>query len=308
MSKIIENMLKGIQTPRLFILRTSMVRFLPDETCIKWRYTSKTGRKLDISEPKTFNEKLQWLKLHDHRPEYSRYVDKYAVREFIADTVGSEYLIPLIGVYDTVDSIPFESLPNAFVLKCTHDSGSVFICKDKTLMDLAATKKALQKALRKNLYWKTREWPYKQVKPRIICEKYMEDESGYELKDYKIFCFSGQPKFIQVDFNRFSNHTRNMYDLDWNLIPFTIKYPNDPNTVITKPLQLEKMIEIASKLSQGIPHLRVDLYSINDKIYFGEMTLYHGSGNEIFTPDSYDLLLGSWINLPKPTNGKGKHE
>ena len=141
-------MLKGIQTPRLFILRTFLVRFLPDETCIKWRYTSKTGRKLDIREPKTFNEKLQWLKLHDHRPEYSQYVDKYAVRDFITNAIGSEYLIPLFGVYDSVGSIPFERLPNAFVLKCTHDSGSVFICKDKNLMDLEATKKALQKALR----------------------------------------------------------------------------------------------------------------------------------------------------------------
>ncbi len=301
-------MLKGVQSPQLFILRTFLVRFLPDETCIKWRYTSKTGQQLNIEKPKTFNEKLQWLKLHDHRPEYSQYVDKYAVREFITNTIGSEYLIPLIGVYEDVDSIPFERLPNAFVLKCTHDSGSVFICKDKSTFDIVATKKALQKALRKNLFWKTREWPYKHVKPRIICEEYMEDESGYELKDYKIFCFNGTPKFIQVDFNRFSNHTRNMYDLDWNLLPFTIKYPNNPNTVITKPPQLDKMLQIAAMLSQGIPHLRVDLYSINGRIYFGEMTLYHGSGNEVFSPDTYDLLLGSWITLPEPKNGKGKYE
>lgn len=272
-------------------------KVIPDIPFLKLQYRYHLGEKLNLNNPKTFNEKIQWLKLFDRRPEYTTYVDKFAVREHVKRILGEEYLIPLIDVYDSVEDIEWDKLPNEFVLKCTHGSSCNIICKNKSTLDIEKSKKILKKWMKRNWFWYGREWPYKNVKPRIICEKYMVDESNIELKDYKFFCFNGEPKLIQVDFGRFENHQRNIYDINWNYLNASIKYPTNPNIKINKPEKLEVMLNIAKKLSVGIPHVRVDLYSINEKILFGELTFYHGSGYEKIEPKSLDLEMGEWLVL-----------
>jgi len=297
----IRTLYKLMKNPEKFIRvlgEKGVFNWLSDEQYLKLIYRAETGKKLDLENPKSFNEKLQWLKLYDRNPEYVKLVDKYEVRKYIAEKIGEEYLIPLIGVYNSVDEIDWNNLPQKFVLKCTHGSGCNIICKDKSELNINLAKKKLNKWMKKNWYWFGREWPYKYIKPRIICEKYMVDESGKELKDYKIFCFNGEPKVIQVDYNRFINHKRNLYDLEWNYMPLSIKYPNDPNKIINKPQRLGEMLNIARILSKDYPHVRVDFYSINEKIYFGELTFYHGSGFEKFEPESYNYVFGSWLQLP----------
>jgi len=257
-----------------------------------------TGKKLDLENPRTYNEKIQWLKLYDRRPEYTMMADKYEVRNFIKAKIGEGYLIPMIGLYNTVDEIDFEELPDKFVIKCTHDSGSVVVCTDKSKLEIDSVKRHLQKYLSRNYFLVGREWVYKNISPRIICEEYLVDDSGKELKDYKVFCFDGEPKVIQVDFDRFVDHKRNIYDTKWNLLDVEIHFPKNSSKVIPRPSQLEEMLEVAHKLSENIPHLRVDMYLSRGKIYFGELTFTHGSGFETFRPQSFDNLLGSWIKLP----------
>lgn len=274
------------------------LNWMPDKLYLMLVFFGNTGRKLNLQNPITYNEKLQWLKLYDRNPLYTNLVDKYEVRTFISEKIGNEYLIPVIGVYNSAEEINWESLPDKFVLKCTHGSGTNIICLDKSKLNIDLAKEKLNKWMKKSWYWYGREWPYKNVTPRIICEKYMVDESGKELKDYKVFCFNGSPKIIQVDFNRFKGHKRNLYDTDWNYIHASIQEPTDPNTVIKKPEKLDKMLELARLLSKDFAHVRVDFYSINDRIYFGEMTFYHGAGFQKFTPESLGVKMGNWIKLP----------
>lgn len=282
--------------------------WMPDKQYLKLLYKTETGRRLNFKNPRTYNEKLQWIKLYDKKPEYTLYADKYRVREYISKTIGGEHLIPLLDVYNSVSEIEWDGFPDQFVLKCTHGSGSNIICKDKSKLDIVEAERKLEKWMKKNWYWFGREWCYKNIKPRIICEKYMVDESGYELKDYKFFCFNGEPKLVQVDYDRFAGHERNVYSLEWEFIDVIIKYPNNPKRQIEKPKNLDGMIKIAAILSKGIPHVRVDLYDVNGSIYFGEMTFYHGSGFEKIIPESYDYLLGNWIKLPLPNSSNVKNE
>ena len=265
-------------------------------------YYVKLGQKCDLKDPKTFDEKLNWLKLHDRRPEYTMMADKYAVRDYIKDKIGEEYLIPLLGVWDKPEDIDFESLPKQFVLKCTHDSASVIICRDKddpvAFNRIEAVKK-LNESLKINYFYQSREWPYKDIQPKVIAEKYMTDESAFELKDYKFYCFDGEVKLIQVDFGRFTHHERNLYDTDWNYIDKQIEYPKNPGHQIERPRQLDKMIELAGVLSKGIPSVRIDFYSIEDKVYFGEITFYQEAGYAHFDPEEYALELGGYIRLPE---------
>ncbi|WP_416145247.1 ATP-grasp fold amidoligase family protein [Planococcus koreensis] len=274
------------------------LKWLPDLTYLKLMYRARTGEKLNMDEPVTFNEKIQWLKVYDRNPLYPQLVDKYEVRNYISSKIGEDYLIPLIGVYNHVDEIDFGTLPDSFVLKCTHDSGGVVICKDKGSFDLHAAKEKLERHMAINYYWTKREWPYKYVTPKIVCEKYMVDESGLELKDYKIFCFQGVPKMIQVDFDRFQGHKRNLYTPAWQYIAASIEYPTDPDKKINKPQQLDQMLDLAGALSNGFPHVRVDFYSINERVYFGELTFHHGSGIEKFEPGSLEVRMGEWIKIP----------
>lgn len=275
---------------------------IPDDKYLKIIYKSILKKDLNLDNPTTFNEKLQWLKLNDRNPEYTKMVDKYEVKEYVSNIIGKEHIIPLIGVWDKFEDIDFEKLPNQFVLKCTHDTGGIVICKNKSELNLKETKKKIKKSLKRNFYYYGREWPYKDVKPRIIAEKYMVDESGTELKDYKIFCFDGKAKFILVDFGRFSRHYRNIYDLNWNLLELQIKFPRNIEQKINKPDNLEEMINLAERLSKDIPHVRVDFYNVNGKNYFGELTFFHGSGFTKIEPEGWDEKIGEYLKLPKLNN------
>lgn len=299
----INSLLEVFKRPSKIILHLGnkdMLRYLPDKLYLKCVYKAIMGKKLNLYPPKTFNEKLQWLKIYDKKPEYTRMVDKYEVRKYIKDIIGEDYLIPLLGVYNYFEQIEFDKLPNSFVLKCTHDSGGVVICKDKSELNIDEARIKINKSLVKNYYYHCREWPYKNVEPRIVCEKYIVDESGKELKDYKFMCFNGEVKCSFICLNRNSSNGLNVdfYDRDWNSMPFERHYPAS-GISIPKPKNYDKMIEFAEKLSKDIPFVRVDFYEPNGKLYFGELTFYPGSGFEEFTPDLYDYLLGSWIELPK---------
>ncbi len=272
---------------------------MDDEKYLKKLYTVNFGKELDLENPKTFNEKLQWLKLYDRKPEYTMMVDKYKVREYVVEKLGEEYLIPLLGVWDDPEEIDFDKLPNQFVLKCNHNSGlGMCICKDKSKLDIKKVKAELKKGLKENFYLRGREWPYKDVPRKIICEKYMVDESGYELKDYKIFCFNGEPKALFVATDRMTDTKFDFFDVEFNHLPFTNGHPNAEKE-IAKPQNLDEMLKAASILSKGIPQVRIDLYNVNGKILFGEMTFSHWSGMVPFEPDEWDERFGEWIVLPK---------
>ena len=256
--------------------------------------------KLNLKNPQTFNEKLQWLKLYDRNPEYTKMVDKYEVREYIKEKIGEEYLIPLIGVYDKFDDIDFDELPNQFVIKCNHDSGGLVICKDKGKLNIEETRKKINKSLKTNYYYDGREWPYKNVKPRIIIEKYMEDSNKSDLIDYKLFCFNGIPKIVLVCSERFSssNMCETWFDMNWKLIDMT-ESGHRVDSTISKPKQLKKMVELSKKLSKNIPFIRVDWYEIGDKLYFGELTFYPASGFEKFEPKEWNKKIGDMLSIDK---------
>lgn len=278
------------------VARTSAL--WPDKMYLKLRYRLTTGRKLDLDNPVTFNEKLQWLKLYDRRPEYTVMVDKVKAKEYVADRIGTEYIIPTLGVWDDPDEIDFDTLPDRFVLKCNHNSGCLCICKDKSRLDIPKVKADLRKGLRKNYFLMGREWPYKDVPRKILAEKFMIDESGTELKDYKVFCFDGEPEIIEVDYGRFTEHKRNIYGKDWDFIRMEIEYPSDEGHAIARPNKLAEMLDLARRLSKGIPHVRVDFYSVGNRLYWGELTFFHGSGYEHFNPHEWDERLGRLIKLP----------
>lgn len=275
-------------------------KIIPDKLYVNLMYFRHFHRFPNLKEPQTFNEKLQWLKLYDRRPEYTTMVDKYLAKEYVANIIGEEYIIPTIGVWNTIDEIDWDSLPNQFVLKWNHDSGSIVICKDKSKLDKGAAIKILRRNEHSSGYWYGREWPYKNVKPCIIAEQYMEDEDG-ELKDFKFFSFNGETKamFVATDrFNKEEDTKFDFYDTQFNHMPFTNGHPNATRQ-INKPHNFDLMIQLASKLSKGYPHIRVDFYEVNGKVYFGELTLYHWSGFVPFNPPKYDKMFGDWINLPK---------
>lgn len=291
---------KYITNPRLvggYVLRHMFSHLFNDRTFVMLEYYFEVGKKLSLKKPMTFNEKLQWLKLNNKKTEYTDFVDKYKAKEYVRSVLGEKNIIPTLGVWDDFSEIDFSMLPEQFVLKTTHDSGGVVIVKDKSKMNVNAAKNTLEKSLRRNYFYEHREFPYKNVRPRIIAEKYMVDESGVELKDYKVFCFNGVPRIIQVDYDRFVNHKRNLYDTEWKRLPFTLKYPTDWEVDFPKPKNFDEMLRVSTKLSQGMPFVRVDLYNVDGDVYFGELTFFHGSGFEKFTPEEWNLKLGNWINI-----------
>ena len=276
-----------------------LLNFLSDKAYLKLMFKVRLGKKLNLKNPKSYNEKLQWLKLYDRNPEYVKIVDKFDVKTIIEQKIGEQYIIPTLGVWDSFDEIDFDTLPNQFVLKCTHDSGGLVISKDKTTLDKVKAKEKIESSLKTNYFWHGREWPYKNLKPRIIAEKYMVDESGYELKDYKFFCFDGKVKalFIAKDRQKEGEETKfDFFDENFNHLPFTNGHPNSTPPFF-KPDKFKEMKEIAEKLSAGFAHIRVDLYNINGQIYFGELTLFHWSGMTPFEPEEWDYKFGSWIDL-----------
>jgi len=287
---------------RIFLLleKIGLIKYMPDYLYLKIIFKSVRHYPLNLKSPKTFNEKIQWLKLYGNLRQYTDLADKYEVRKHIAKTVGEEYLIPLIGVWDRFDDIDFSKLPEQFVLKCNHDWNSVVICTNKATFNIETARNTLNTCLRRNFYYPSREPQYKNIKPRIICEKYMLDESGTELKDYKFFCFGGEPKFIQVNYDRSTDHKLNFYDTEWNYIPITLgRHPTDPNKLTKKPSNLDKMSALAKVLSQDYPFVRVDLYSINNAIYFGELTFTPNSGYKEFNPAEFNIQAGNWLKLPE---------
>lgn len=278
----------------------SLARFIPDKLFLKFLFRNRMGYWMDFKSPRTFNEKLQWLKVYDRKTVYTNFVDKIEVKKFVADKIGKEYIIPTLYEYNNVDEINWETLPNQFVLKCTHDSGGVIVCTDKSKLDIEQAIRTLRKNLSLSYYIYNREYPYKNCKRRIICEELLVDESGYELKDYKFFCFNGVPKLLFVASDRFKDNEEtkfDFFDLEFNRLPFTNGHPQS-SLSINKPIGFEKMIEISKILSNGLPHVRVDLYNINGRIYFGEMTFYHWSGLVPFEPKEWDYKIGDMLKLP----------
>ena len=273
-----------------------------DELFLRGRYLFQMGKPLHLNPPSTFNEKLQWLKLHDRKPEYTTMVDKYAVKEYVAKTIGEQYVVPLLAVWDSVDDIDITNLPDKFVLKTTNGGGGsgVVICKDKHTFNIEDAKKHLlfnPDDAKGNFYVRAREWPYKNVKHRIIAEQYLEVEGG--LVDYKIHNFNGMPKLILVCKDRYngSGLTEDFFDENWTHL--NLRRPSHPNSAqpVPKPKCLGELIAVSKELSKGLPFVRTDFYIINNHIYFGELTFYPATGMHRFVPDSWDEKMGDWLRL-----------
>lgn len=293
-----------IENPQYFITSPASkgwLNWVPDSLYLKVLYRVIMGRKLNLKNPKEYNEKLQWLKLNDRKPEYSTMVDKYEVRGYIEDLLGDKYLIPCLGIYDSVDDIDIDALPDRFVLKCTHDSGSVEICKDKSSFDIEGARHRLSQAMKRNYYATYREWPYKYVKPRIIAEGYLEGDGG-DLKDYKVMCFNGEAKIIEVHENRFVEgkvHTQTFYDREWEIVPLTQVETVTVDRPGERPRQLDEILRLSELIAKDMYHARIDWYIEGDKIYFGEITFFDGSGFESFSTPEMERMLGDMIKLPE---------
>lgn len=297
--------------PRFWAEITKSLGFLfPDELFLKVLYRLEMGHKLNLNNPQFFTEKLQWLKLYDRKSSYTKIVDKYEVKSIVQNIIGPEFIIPTIGVWNSPKDIIWDTLPERFVLKTTFGGGSdgVFICKHKDSHEIERIKKGITKSMKTNPYQRLREWPYKNVPKRIIAEEFLDDETG-DLRDYKFYCFNGVPKVLLIASNRYSSHNFDYFDMDFNKLPIrSAMGPNNPN-ITEKPLCFDRMKEIAKQLSANYPHIRIDLYDCNNRIYFGEMTLYDSSGFDNMNSDEWDLKFGSWISLPNKTasanNGLG---
>lgn len=301
MSKL-KTVLTLLKNPRKLIKplgHNGFFNWLPDRPYLKLVYWGETGRRLNLNEPHTFTEKLQWLKLHNRKIEYSNYVDKYAVRAHIADTIGEEFLIPLIGVYKSVEEIDWKELPQKFIIKCNHGSGTNIICTDKSRFNIEEAKKKLNFWLKKSWYYFGREWPYKNVKKKIIIEKFLQDEKQDIPMDYKFWVFNGSVKFINVHFKKNGETRINIYNRDWTLQNFGMVYENDLKCIHQRPKNYKIMIDCAEKIAKSLPFLRVDFYEVNGKAYSGEITFYPTSGFIRFHPnhDELDKMYGDLLNL-----------
>ena len=276
----------------------NFLKWVPDKIILKCIYREHFNKDLNFKNVNTFNEKLQWLKLNDRKDIYTTMVDKYEVKKYVANIIGEKYIIPTLRIYNSFNEIDFEKLPQKFVIKCTHDSGSTIVCKNKKKFDIQDAKKKINKALKNNYYYGGREWPYKNVAHKILIEKYIIDDRLGELRDYKIFCFNGKVKFFKIDFDRFSHHKANYYDRELNLLDFGEEvYPPDANKNIMIPKEIYKMFELAEALAKELKFARIDFYFTNEQIYFGEITFYPASGFGKFIPEIWDEKLGKMIEL-----------
>ena len=289
-----------MKSPKNMILpagQNGLLNFVPDKIYLKMVFRSELGYKLNLKHPKTYNEKLQWIKLYDRKKEYTIYADKYRVREYIKLTLGKDYLVPLIGVYQKASDIPWQDLPDRFVLKCNHTSGQNIICTDKKSLNIKQAEKQLESWLKTNEYWYGREWCYKNIEPCIVCEEFLDTGNGTTPDDYKIMCFNGVPKLIQVHHDRYGNHTLDFMDENWQKTGI-VQGPPNSGEEIPKPDAFEEMMEIARILSKDMYYARVDLYLIHHQILFGEITMYPTSGFSRFENMETDIMLGKWIHLP----------
>lgn len=277
---------------------TKLMQCFSDQLFIKITYFIHFGKFCDLKNPRTFSEKLQWLKIHNRKSIMSLKVDKMRAKEFVRQKIGSDIIIQNLGHWKSFDEIEFDKLPNKFVLKCNHDSGSVIICNDKENLDLDKSRRVLEKGLKRNLFYWGREWPYKDVIPCIFAEDLLEDVKDGDLKDYKFFCFNGVVKCFKIDFDRQTNHKANYYNKDGELLDIGEKIcPPDFSKELELPSCLKQMIEYAEVLSADEVFVRVDFYEVNGRIYFGELTYYPASGLSPFLDHCTDELLGSWLNL-----------
>lgn len=291
-----------IKKPSLLFLtcgHRGLFNWMPDEMYLKIAYYIKMGHRLDLDCPKTFNEKLQWLKLYDRNPKYTKMVDKYEAKNYVASLIGDEYIVPTLGVWDQFDEIDFSKLPNQFVLKCTHDSGGLVICRDKSKLDLDAVRRKMNGSLKHNYFWGMREWPYKDIIPRIIAEKYMENKSGVDLIDYKFYCFNGKPKFLYIS-EGLENHATariSFLTLDWRFAPYERSDFKPFEKLPARPKTFDKMLGICKKLSEKSQFLRVDLYEIDGKLYFSELTFSPCGGLMPFKCKEHDYEIGTLLHL-----------
>lgn len=282
--------------------RNTFLRYVSDELYLKIAFKAYLGYPLDLENPRTFNEKLQWLKLHDKNPLYTKLVDKYEVKRYVREKIGNDAVARTINVWNSADDIDFRKLPSKFVLKCTHDSGGVIICKDRNRFNADSARRKLKKSLQNDYFLEGREWPYKHVPPRIIAEEYLESACGSDIIDYKFLCYGGKVKNIFTCTERFKEDGSSgelkvtFFDRKWNRLPFERKYRSSRKE-IPRPKNLEQMIAISEKLSEGIPFVRIDLYDVDGHIYFGEFTFYPGGGLEWFRPFEWDYRLGKLINI-----------
>ena len=298
MGRIFDKLKESIADPKHgleVLLRNTICHLYSDESWIQLVAKIRFGRKFDLVNPITFNEKLNWLKLHDHNPQYNVMADKYEVKKYVANLIGMDYVVPCYGVWDRFENINFDDLPNSFVLKCTHDSSGATICKDKANFDMDSTRKKMNRYLKRNNYWHLREWVYKDISPRIIAEQFLDDGSGHELRDYKFWCFNGEPQIMYCT-NKASNIYENFYDMEFQPIyvnhGFRRQLPEFP-----KPKEFDLMKQLARNLSAGIPFVRVDFFDVCGKIYFGEFTFYDWGGGRPFEGD-WDQIIGEMIKLP----------
>ena len=285
---------KIVKNQELRLKLEYLLRFIPTKPYLKLVYRVKTGKKLNLKNPVGFNEKEQWLKLNDIHPEYTKLVDKYEVREFVHERIGDNHLFPLLGVWDRFEDICFNNLPKEFVLKCTHDSGSVKIIRDKAVIEKETLQKFFRGRQKINPYAFGREYPYKRVKPRIIAEQFMSTPDGKAPNDYKFFCFDGEPYIMFVATERETDTKFDFFDMDFNHLPIYNIHPNSDKT-IKKPTCFEEMVDISRKLSSGMKFVRIDLYEIDGQVYFGEYTFFHGGGFWLFDPPEWERRLGDMI-------------
>lgn len=302
MKKLLRRFFLNLKNPEYtinYIKSNGKFDNLTDRRYLELLFKKNTGYALNLEQPRTFNEKLQWLKLYNRNPLYSNLVDKYEVRKYVTEKIGSQYLNTIYGVYKNFEEINFKELPDQFVLKPTHTSGDYFICKNKNMINYKKLKSDVDRWMERNYFQLHREWPYKNAEPRIISEKLLIQENSEELRDYRLFCFNGEPKFIAVDFSiTDKNKTRrNLYDLNWDLMDATISYPRELEIEVEQPEKLDELIEISRKLAKGIPHARIDFYIIKNQIIFGEITFFHQAGMGTIKPHSFDLQMGEWINI-----------
>ncbi len=306
LSKILKGFVILFTKPKIIgIILLGKFSFLfSDKQYLQMMYWLHLGRKLNLKNPKTFNEKLQWLKLYNHKPEYTIMVDKVKAKEYVAKLIGEEHIIPTLGVWDDPDDIDFDALPDQFVLKCNHNSGTgMCICRDKSKLDIEKVKAELRKGLKENYFMRWREWPYKNVPRKILAEKFMVDESGTELKDYKIFCFNGEPRYCQVISDRNTDEKIDFYDMHWKrlvglvgLVGLNDKVHNS-EYAIPCPESFENMKQMASLLAKSIPFSRIDFYEINHQAYFGEITFFPATGFGNFNPREWNVKMGDMITL-----------
>lgn len=271
-------------------------KYIPDRPYLQWLFHYVFGYRLDLKHPTTFNEKLNWLKLYDRNPLYTQLVDKYEVKQWVANKIGSEYVIPTLGVYESVSDIAFDDLPNQFVLKCTHDSGSTIVCKDKESFNFSEARQKLAHSLELNHFLELREWPYKNCRRRIIAEQYVDDENSDALQDYKWWCFGGVPKYMYFSVKTDSIY-ENFYDMDFNPVYFNHGFLRH-SPEFQKPAAFEEMKRLSEELSSNIPFVRCDFYFVKGRVFFGELTFYDWGGMQPFNAQEDDVFLGELIKLP----------